>query len=127
MCKASCKLCDKLVISSAVTFTAGTGLIIDLPAGTYADDNKYCIVVSQTIPAATTITAPVYISIGGVVTTLYPLQDPCGRQVTACGIRTRTRYATKVHTTTTGGVFRLMSGTFCYPQNNLPSLPVPTT
>ena len=34
-CKNVCRLCDRLIISSAVTFTAGTGLVIDIPAGAY--------------------------------------------------------------------------------------------
>ena len=70
-CKNVCKLCDKLVISSAVTFTNGN-LVINLPAGNYGDGCKYCIVVAQTIPETTTINAPVYITIG-TGTTLYPL------------------------------------------------------
>lgn len=125
-CKSSCKLCKRLIISEDVIFTAGTGLIIDIPAGSYADGEKYCIVVAQTIPAETTITAPVFISIGGDVTTLYPLNNPCCTQVTACGIKTRTRYATVVRTTTAGGSFNLLGRIFCYPSANLPALPVPT-
>lgn len=35
-CKNVCKLCDRLVISQAVTFTDGT-LIINLPAGSYSN------------------------------------------------------------------------------------------
>ena len=127
MCKAICKLCKHLIVSEGVTFVSGTGLIIDLPEGSYADGEKYCIVVAEAIPAETTITAPVYISIGGDVTTLYPLNNPCCQQVTACGIKTRTRYATVVRTTTAGGSFNLIERIFCYPSNNLPSLPVATT
>ena len=63
-CKNVCKLCDKLIISTAVTFTPGTGLIITIPAGAYNDGCKYCIVIAQSIPAATTISAPVFIQIG---------------------------------------------------------------
>ena len=62
-CKPVCKLGDRLVISQAVTFD-GTSLVINLPAGSYNDGCKYCIVVAQAIPAATTITAPVVITIG---------------------------------------------------------------
>ena len=43
-CKNVCKLCDKLIISTAVTFTAGTGLVITIPEGSYSDNCKYCIV-----------------------------------------------------------------------------------
>ena len=58
-----CKLCDRLVISQAVTFADGT-LTINLPAGSYGDGCEYCIVVAQTIPDTTTITAPVVVTIG---------------------------------------------------------------
>ena len=88
-CKPVCKLCDRLVLSQAVTFTGGN-LEINLPAGSYNNGEKYCIVVAQAIPETTTINAPVYITIG-TGTTLYPLTKRNCAQVTACGIRTRTR------------------------------------
>ena len=62
-CKPVCKLCDRLVLSQAVTFTGGT-LEINLPAGSYNNGEKYCIVVAQAIPETTTINAPVYITSG---------------------------------------------------------------
>ena len=119
-CKNVCKLCRNLVISESVTFTA-PNLIINIPAGSYADCDKVCIVVAQTIPAATTITAPVFITIGDG-TELYPLNKCDCSQVTACGIRTRTRYATRVVTTPTGGSFRLLGKTCCTPNNNLAAI-----
>jgi hypothetical protein len=119
-CKNVCKLCPNLIISQAVTFTAGTGLIINLPAGNYNDDQKYCIVVAQSIPAATTITAPVFVTIGAG-TEQYPLIDSCCAQVTACAIRTRTRYATIVKTNATGGSFKLLNKT-CALTNSLASI-----
>ena len=76
-CNNVCKLCDKLVISQAVTFANGT-LTVNLPAGSYGDGCVYCIVVAQTIPAATTITAPVVITIGDGTAT-YPLTDRAAR------------------------------------------------
>lgn len=112
-CKSVCKLCDKLVISQAVTFAGGV-LTINLPAGTYKNGCKYCIVVAQTIPAATTITAPVQITIG-TGTETYPLLGNCCQQITACGIRTRTRYATRVVTDSAGGSFRLLGRACCSP------------
>lgn len=112
-CKAVCKLCDRLVISQAVTFANGV-LTINLPAGTYNNGCKYCIVIAQTIPAATTITAPVEITIG-TGTETYPLLGNCCQQLTACSIRTRTRYATKVVTDATGGSFRLLGRACCSP------------
>lgn len=116
----NCKLCDRLIISQAVTFTA-PNLIINLPAGAYQNCERYCIVVAQAIPEATTINAPVFITIGdGAV--LYPLNRCNDVQATASGIRTRTRYATKVTTTSTGGAFRLLGKICCYPTDNLTSI-----
>lgn len=126
MCKNVCKLCRNLIISEAVTFTAGTGLIINIPAGTYNDGQKYCIVVAQSIPAAATITAPVYIAIGDG-TDQYPLVDNCCSQVTACAMRTRTRYATVVSTSATGGSFKLLGKAACAPDNSLASINGGTT
>lgn len=116
----NCRLCDRLIISQAVTFTA-PNLIINLPAGAYQNCEKYCIVVAQAIPDATTINAPVFISIGDG-TELYPLNQCNGVQATASGIRTRTRYATKVTTTATGGAFRLLGKICCYPTDSLTSI-----
>ena len=119
-CKTSCKLCDRLVISQSVTFTGGN-LVINLPAGSYNNGEKYCIVVAQAIPAATTINAPVVVSIG-TGTQQYPLTNRCCAQVTACGIRTRTRYSTVVSTSATGGTFKLLGNTCPCPTNNLRSI-----
>ena len=113
----NCRLCDRLIISQTVTFTA-PNLIINLPAGSYQNCERYCIVVAQAIPEATTINAPVFISIGDG-TELYPLNRCNGVQATASGIRTRTRYATRVSTTATGGAFRLLGKICCYPTDNL--------
>lgn len=119
-CKPVCRLCDRLVISEDVTFD-GTNLIINLPAGSYNDGCKYCIVVAQAIPAATTINAPVVITIGAG-TVLYPLTNRCCAQVTACAIRTRTRYSTCVSTSATGGSFKLLGKPCCSPNNALTSI-----
>lgn len=119
-CKHICRLCDRLVISESVTFTA-PNLVIDLPAGAYQNCEQYCIVVAQAIPAETTITAPVFITIGGG-TELYPLNRCNGAQATASGIRTRTRYATRVATTATGGSFQLLGKICCYPTDNLAAI-----
>ena len=120
-CKNVCRLCDRLVISTAVTFTAGTGLIITIPDGSYVDGQKYCIVVAQTIPATTTITAPVFIQIG-TGTELYALDKCDCTQATACSIRTRTKYATRVETSATTGVFKLLGNIACAPNNNLTAI-----
>ena len=117
-CKNTCKLCKNLVISQSVVFTAGTGLIINIPAGSYNDCEKVCIIVAQTIPDATTITAPVFIQIG-TGTELYPLNKCDCTQATACSIRTRTKYSTRVETSATTGVFKLLGKVACSPNNNL--------
>lgn len=119
-CKNVCRLCNKLVISTAVAFTGGN-LIITIPAGSYNNCQKYCIVVAQNIPNTTTINAPVFIQIG-TGATLYPLQKCNCAQATACSIRTRTKYCTRVATTPTGGAFRLLGDLCCAPNNNLHSI-----
>lgn len=119
-CKTTCGLCPSLIISSAVTFD-GTSLVINLPAGAYNNGEKYCIVVAQTIPAATTITAPVVITIG-TGTVQYPLTDRCCAQVTACAIRTRTKYTTCVATDATGGTFKALGKLACAPTNALTAI-----
>ena len=119
-CSNVCKLCDRLIISQAVTFAAGT-LTINIPAGSYTNGCKYCIVIAQTIPAATTITAPVVITIGDG-TEEYPLTNRCCAQVTASALRTRTRYSTVVSTDVTGGVFKMLGRGCCSPDNSLAAI-----
>ena len=119
-CKNVCKLCDNFVISQGVTFTGGN-LVINLPAGSYSNNRKVCIVIAQSIPDTTTINAPVYVTIGSG-TQLYPLVKRNCRQVTACGVRTRTRYSTCVETTSTGGLFKMLGDPCCSPNNNLASI-----
>jgi hypothetical protein len=127
-CENVCKLCNKLIISDAVTYTAATNsLTIDIPAGTYYRGQKYCLVVAQAIPDTTTINALVYVSIGGDTTTLYPLVRCNCTQVTACSIRTRTKYSTVVVTDSATGSFRLLGDVPCSPNSALASLPVTAT
>lgn len=127
-CQNVCKLCSKLIISNAINFADGN-LVINLPAGAYQNHGKYCIVLAQAIPPETTINAPVVITIGEG-TEQYPLTRPDCSQVTACGIRTRTKYSVCVSTNATGGVFKMLGKPHCYPRNNLPSIngtaPTPT-
>lgn len=126
-CTNVCRLCPRFILSQAVSFTGGN-LIINLPACAYNAGEKYCIVVAQAIPTATTINAPVYVTIGDG-TTLYPMTNRCCAQLTACSIRTRTRYSANVVTTPTGGSFRLLGRPACAPNNDLRSIngTAPTT
>ena len=127
-CRASCRLCDKLVISQSVSVVAVDGvdtLVIDLPQRAYDDNSKYCVVIAQSIPNDATISMPVAFSIGGDTTTVYPFVMSNCAQITACGVRTRTRYSTVVSTNDTSGVFKSLGGISCFPTNNLASLPAP--
>ncbi len=119
-CKNICKLCDRLIISQAVTFAAGV-LTINLPAGSYANGCKYCIVIAQAIPEATTNNAEVVITIGDGTET-YPLVGCDCAPVTACSLRTRTKYSTRVVTDAAGGTFRLLGKACCAPNNALRSI-----
>lgn len=119
-CKPICQLCEKIRISQAVTFSNGT-LIINLPAGSYNDGEKICIIVAQSIPSTTTITAPVVVTVGDG-TQQYPLTNCNCSPVTACSLRTRTRYSVCVSTTATGGTFRLIGKPCCAPNNRLQSI-----
>lgn len=119
-CKTVCRLCDRLIISQSVTFD-GTSLVINIPEGSYRNGCKYCIVVADAIPATTTINAPVVITIG-TGTVQYPLTNRCCAPVTACAIRTRTRYSTIVSTSATTGTFKLLGNPCQSPTNNLQSI-----
>lgn len=119
-CKSVCKLCKRLVISQSVTYAAGV-LTINLPAGSYNNGEKYCIIVAQTIPDTAIIGAPVVFTIGtGTVT--YPLVNRCCAQVTAAGLRTRTKYSTVVSTSATGGTFKMLGNPACTPDNRLTAI-----
>lgn len=119
-CGQTQRLCDRLIISQAVTFATDT-LTINLPAGSYANGCKYCIVVAQSIPAATTINAPVVVTIGDG-TVEYPLTNQCCAQLTACSIRTRTKYPVVVSTDATGGTFKVVGKVACAPNNQLAAI-----
>lgn len=124
-CPTSKCLCNHLIVSQAVTFADGI-LTINIPAGSYADDEKYCIIIAQAIPTTTTIAANVVITIG-TDTTTYPLVNCDCTNVTACQINTRTRYSTKVHTNIQSGVFKLLGRANCCNCRNCgaAALPIP--
>ena len=119
-CQNVCRICDHLAISTAVAFTDGN-LVITLPENSFHNGEKVCIVIAQTIPEETTIAAPVVIQIGDG-TEQYPLTTRCCAQVTACGVRTRTRYATRVVTSAVGATFRMLGNPSCTPNYNLQSI-----
>lgn len=129
-CINQCKLCRNLVISTSVTVVTINGvdtLVVDIPSGFYADCRKVCLVVAQAVPTTATITMPVAISIGGDTTTVYPVVNCDCTQVTACAIRTRTKYCLRINTTATSAVFKTLSKLMCYPEDTLAVIPVATT
>lgn len=101
------RLCPHFVVTSAVTFADGT-LTLNLPdTMSYDNCGRYCIVIGQTIPAATTITAPVVVTVG-TGTTEFPLLTCGGAQALASQLATRTVYPVKISTTTAGGSVRVL-------------------
>ena len=119
-CNNICKLCSRFVISQSISFTGGN-LVVNLPAGSYNNCGKYCIVLAQSIPTTTTISAPVVFTIGDG-TEQYALVNKCCKPVTACGVRTRTRYSTVVETTSTTAIFKMLGKPCCQPNNDLQSV-----
>ena len=117
-------LCENLIISQSVTF-ANDELAINIPAGSYANGQKYCLIVAQEIPDTTTIVANVVITIGDDTTT-YPLVNCNCTNVNACQISTRKRYSTKVITNIQSGVFKLTGPISCYEccNNRANSIPI---
>lgn len=126
----NCRLCRNIVISTSVTIITVDGtdtLVINIPAGFYPDCSRVCLVVAQTIPTTATITMPVAISIGGNTTVVYPIVNCDCTQVTACAIRTRTKYGLRINTTATSAVFKTLKQLCCYPEDTLAVIPVPAT
>ena len=119
-CKPVCQLCKRLILSQSITFTGGN-LVVNLPDGNYSNGEKYCIVLAQSIPTTATINAPVVFTIGAG-TVQFPLTNRCCAPVTACGVRTRTKYSTIVVTNATGGTFRMIGKPCCSPSNDLTAI-----
>lgn len=124
-CNNVCKLCRNLVISTAVDFDATTNTLnITIPEASYRRCEKVCIVVAQAIPATTTVNALVNIVVG---TSTFPLVKCNCAQATACEIKTRTKYSTRVVTNSISGSFRLLGRVYPSCPDSLDVLPVETT
>ena len=118
------QLCNNLIISSDVTF-AGTTLAINIPAGSYSTCRSYALVIAQPLPATTTISANVVITIGEDATT-YPLVNCDGTNVNAYQLGYRTVYPVKVRTNVQSGVFQLQNRMGCKNYSgNASALPIP--
>lgn len=124
-CNTHCNICERIVFSNSITVTGGA-LTINIPVGSYADCQKFCLILIQNIPDTATINMPVGITIG-TDTTVYPMVRCDCTQVTACALRTRTRYPMKVATTATSAVFKVLRNLSCAPDNRLAAVPVPAT
>lgn len=121
----NCQLCRNLVISdsvSVVTVDDVATLVIDIPAGVYANCSKVCLVIAQSIPDTATINMPVAISIGGVTTTVYPIVGCNCNQITASAVRTRRKYPLRVVTNATSAVFKSLGNLSCAPNNSIASI-----
>lgn len=116
-CKPICRMCDKFVATDSITFAGGV-VIINLPAGDYRNNTKYCIFLNQPIPTTATIGSEIVVTIG-TGTEQYPLVKRNCRPATACNLRTRTKYSVCVETSATSGIFRLLGDPCCAPSNNL--------
>ena len=59
-CIRNCKLCNNLILSTAINYDAATNsVLVGLPANTFENCQKYCIVLAQAIPEAATINSQV--------------------------------------------------------------------
>ena len=116
-CVKNCRLCDKFILSQSIVYNSTVNqLIVDLPAGSYGNHQKYCIVLSQNIPAETTINAQVVFTIGGDATVGYPFLNQNCTPIYASQVRTRRIYPTRVNTSVEDGVFKYI-GNCCLPSN----------
>ena len=111
----NCKLCSRSIISQSITFN-GTSLVVNLPNDNYGNKQKYCIILAQSIPDATTINAPVVFTIG-TGTVQYPFVNNDCTPILASQVRTRRVYRTKVNTGVNDGVFKYV-GDCCLPSNS---------
>lgn len=127
-CIKNCKLCNRLIISQGISFNAAVNqLIIDLPAGSYGNKEKYCLVFAQSIPTNATLNAQVVFTIGGDQTVGYPFLNKDCTPILASQVRTRRVYPSMVSTSVGTGVFKYI-GRACLPSNSLTtSNAIPTT
>ena len=126
-CIKNCKLCNKLILSTAINFDAATNsVLVGLPANTFENCQKYCIVLAQAIPEGVTINSQVFFTIG-TNPTQYPFVNKNCVPVYATQIRSRKIYPVKVNTSVNEGVFKYV-GSCPLPCANRPiSDSLPTT
>lgn len=108
------------VTAAAITFAADT-LTINVPQRTFNAGGVYFLRLTEPIPEAATINAPVVITIGdGTVT--YPLLSKCGGQVTAASLRSGYSYPITLVNGGTDGAFKVLDKLWCAPVNAVTSV-----
>lgn len=118
MCNNSCNECSRKIYSDSVTVVTVDDvdtLVIDVPAQSFTNCQRGCIVLIQNVPTTATISMPVAVSIGGVTTTVYPVLDCNCNTVTACQLRTRRRYPFVVKVAAGSGTFKILRNLSCAP------------
>ena len=128
-CVKNCQLCPKFITSNSIVYNATVNqLIVDLPASTYFNCEKKCIVLTQTIPTDTTINAQVVFTINGDATVGYPFLNKDCTPVLASQVRTRRLYPTRVNTAINSGVFKYIGNCTlpCKSDTVANSLPITT-
>lgn len=124
------RLCRNVILSDSVTFE-DPNLLINIPAGSYNNGQRYCLVIAQDIPVDTTIAASVGITIGDDTDTIYPLVNCDCTNASACDISSRSVYPCVVRTNIQSGVFKLLDNIGCCNRcgsfNAAPSIPIPVT
>lgn len=128
-CIRNCRLCDKLILSTAINYDGSTNqVIVALPANSYGNCQKYCIILAQSLPTAATLDAQVVFTIGNNPTR-YPFVNKNCTPIYASQVRTRRVYNTRVNTAVNAGVFKYI-GNCCLPSAAITvsnSLPTETT
>lgn len=130
MCNISCNECPRKIYSTSVTVVAVNDvdtLVVDVPAQSFHNCQRGCLVITQSIPETATINMPVAISIGGVTTTVYPVNNCNCAPVVACQLRTRRRYPYVAQVSGTTGAFKILRNLSCAPCNGDGVIPVATT
>ena len=126
-CMRNCKLCDRLVLSTAINYDAATDrVLVGLPANVFENCEKYCIVFAQAIPPAATINSQVFFTVG-TNPTQYPFVNKDCTPVYATQIRTRRIYSVRVNTSINAGVFKYVGNCNLPCANRAVSDSLPTT
>lgn len=125
-CIKNCKLCERLILSTAINYDAATNtVIVALPATSFENCRKYCIVLAQAIPEAATINAEVVFTVG-TNTAQYPFLNKNCVPVAVTQIRTRRIYPVKLSTSIGNGVFKYIGSCPlpCVSNSGVDSLPI---